>query len=201
MTEPQRRPLLVVLSGPSGVGKDAVVGAMRASHPDIYFAVTATTRTQRPGEVNEVDYIFMTKPRFQFLRDQGEFLENAEVYGNFYGVPKFTVRDAMAAGRDVLVKVDVQGAATIRKMAPGALLLFLAAPDMDELERRLRTRKTESEEQMAIRIATARHEMEQASWFDMVIVNETDAVERTVDHILEAMREARNADPARVVEL
>ena len=128
-------PLLVVISGPSGVGKDAVVAEMRRLFPDLFFAVTATTRPKRLGEVDGYDYVFLTPERFQELLEQDEFLEHAEVYGKRYGVPKQFVRDALGEGRDVIVKMDVQGAATIRRLAPDAVLIFLAAPSMAELER------------------------------------------------------------------
>ena len=184
-------PLLVVISGPSGVGKDAVLARLRATQPEMFFAVTATTRPRRPGEVDGHDYIFVTPGRFHQLREKGELLEHAEVYGRLYGVPKAPLRQALADGKDAVVKVDVQGAATIKKMAPDAFLIFLAAPSMEELERRLTTRKTESPEQMAIRIETAREEMKQSEWFDAVIVNETDSLAETVDQIVAVIRKQR----------
>ncbi len=193
MSDPHKTSLLVVISGPSGVGKDAVITSLRVMHPDFFYAVTATTRPMRSGEVDGHDYIFLGAQRFDELVQQGEFFEHAEVYGRRYGVPKTGVRQALADGKDVIVKVDVQGASTIRSVAPDAMLVFLAAPTEEELVRRLTSRKTESPDQMALRIATARGEMEQAHWFDAVIVNETDAVEQTVAHIVEAM-EARRAD-------
>ena len=136
-------PLLVVISGPSGVGKDAVIAAMRGSQPGLMFAVTATTRPMRPGEVDGRDYVFLSTKRFEAMLADDGFLEHAEVYGYRYGVPRQGVRAALAGGRDVIVKIDVQGAATIREIAPDALLIFLAAPSAEELERRLRARKTD----------------------------------------------------------
>jgi guanylate kinase len=191
-------PLLVVISGPSGVGKDAVLAELRETHPEIFFAVTATTRPKRPGEIDDLDYIFLTPGRFDQLLSQGEFLEHAEVYGSHYGVPKGPLRAAMAGGKDAVVKVDVQGAATIRSLAPGAFLIFLAAPSLEELERRLTTRKTETPEQLELRIATAREEMGQVDRFDRVVVNETDALQATVEEIVEIMRVQR-ADLSRAV--
>ena len=184
-------PLLVVISGPSGVGKDAVLARLRATQPEMFFAVTATTRPRRPGEVDGHDYIFVTPGRFHQLREKGELLEHAEVYGRLYGVPKAPLRQALADGKDAVVKVDVQGAATIKKMAPDAFLIFLAAPSMEELERRLTTRKTESPEQMSLRIETAREEMKQSEWFDAVVVNETDSLAKTVDQIVAVIRKQR----------
>jgi guanylate kinase len=189
-------PLLVVISGPSGVGKDAVIAKLRETHSELFFAVTATTRPMRPGEAEGRDYLFITPGRFEQLLARGEFLEHAEVYGRHYGVPKGPLRDALAEGHDAVVKVDVQGAATIRALAPDAFLVFLAAPSFEELERRLTSRKTDSAEQMAIRIQTARDEMEQSKLFDALIVNETDALMQTVDAIVEAIRSQR-ADTSR----
>ena len=195
-------PLLVIISGPSGVGKDAVPEAMKREHNDrIHYTVTATTRPQRPGEVDGVDYTFVTQERFDTMRAASELLECAEVYGRWYGVPSAPVRDALAAGRDVVMKIDVQGARTIRRMAPDALLIFLVAPSVAELERRLRSRKTESPEQLARRLTTAREEMAEVSWFDHVVENETDEVERTVERVLAIMQRERHRIPRRRVEL
>ena len=192
-------PLLVVISGPSGVGKDAVIAEMRTSQPGLAFAVTATTRPMRPGEVDGRDYVFLTSKQFGAMLDADGFLEHAEVYGNRYGVPREGVRAALEAGRDVIVKIDVQGAATVRRIAPDALLIFLAAPSAGELERRLRPRKTDSPRQIEVRIETAQHETQQAAWFDVTIVNETGAVSQTVARIIEAMEEERHRVPARRV--
>jgi guanylate kinase len=196
-----RAPLLVVISGPSGVGKDAVLAQMRESHPEIFFAVTATTRPMRDGEIDGHDYIFLSSERFQELLDGDEFLEHAEVYGRRYGIPKGDVREALSKGKDVVVKIDVQGAATVRRLAPDALLVFLAAPSMGELARRLASRKTETPEQMALRIETARYEMEQSGWFDSVIVNETNALDDTVARIIEVLEKERHHQPPRFVRI
>ena len=194
-------PLLVVISGPSGVGKDAVLARLRELRTDLFFAVTATTRPMRPGEVDGVDYVFLTPARFQALLDRDGFLEHAEVYGNRYGVPKEHVRAALAADRDAFVKIDVQGAATVRNLAPDALLIFIAPPSMEELERRLRERKTESPEQMGVRIRTAYEEMNEAGWFDAVVVNETGALDQTVEGILRTVDEQRQRTPPRIVHV
>ncbi len=191
----EANPLLVVVSGPSGVGKDAVLARLRELHPALFFAVTATTRPMRKGETDGVDYIFLTHARFDSLLERDEFLEHAEVYGNRYGVPKEQIRNALAEGRDAFVKIDVQGAATIRALAPDALLVFIAPPSMPELERRLRDRKTESPEQMTLRIETASREMKEADWFDTVVVNETGALDETVAAILRAVDEQRERVP------
>ncbi len=197
----KRNPLLVVVSGPSGVGKDAVLARLRELHPGLFFAVTATTRPMRKGETDGVDYIFLSHARFDSLLERDEFLEHAEVYGNRYGVPKEQIRNALAEGKDAFVKIDVQGAATIRALAPDALLVFIAPPSMPELERRLRDRKTESPEQMTLRIETASREMKEADWFDAVVVNETGALDETVEAILRVVDEQRERVPARTVTI
>ncbi|MCH7706349.1 MAG: guanylate kinase [Chloroflexi bacterium] len=177
--------LLVVISGPSGVGKDTVLERMKGLPRTWYFVVTVTTRPKRPGEKDGVDYIFVTPSEFQALLDEDGLLEHAEVYGRSYGVPRAQVEDALASGRDVIVKPDVQGARTLRAKVPGALLIFLAPPDMDELERRLRERKSETAEDMERRIQTAAVEMEARPEFDYVVVNHSGHLEETVADIEE----------------
>lgn len=176
----QGGPLLVVLSGPSGVGKDAVLRHMKCLKRPWFFAVTATTRPQRAGEVHGVDYLFIEPFQFQQMVHQGEFLEHALVYGNLYGVPKSPVREALTSGLDVIIKADIQGAATIRKQVPQCTLVFLAPPSLGELERRLQQRKTESKQDFDIRIETAKSEMEHLCTFDYVVVNENDRLDETV---------------------
>lgn len=164
-------PLLVVLSGPSGVGKDAVLSELRKLDRPWHFAVTATTRPMRPGEEDGVDYIFLDFETFDRMRERDEFLECAEVYGRWYGVPRSQARDALRAGKDVFLKIDVQGAATIRNMAPEALLIFLIPPSIEELQQRLKGRMTESPEDLERRLRTAEAELEQVRHFDYRVVN------------------------------
>jgi len=171
----------VVLSGPSGVGKDAVLDRMKSQDRSLHFAVTATTRLRRSEELDGVNYHFVSRERFQQMVSDGELLEWAEVYGNHYGVPRQQVEQALEGGRDVVVKVDVQGAMTIKRAMPQAALIFLVAPSMDEMKKRLRERQTESAEDMERRIATADHEMSQRDKFDYVVVN--DEVGRAVARI------------------
>jgi guanylate kinase len=178
---PQSKSLLVVLSGPSGVGKDAVLDRMKSQDRSLHFAVTATTRLRRSEELDGVNYHFVSRERFQQMVSDGELLEWAEVYGNHYGVPRQQVEQALEGGRDVVVKVDVQGAMTIKRAMPQAALIFLVAPSMDEMKKRLRERQTESAEDMERRIATADHEMSQRDKFDYVVVN--DEVGRAVARI------------------
>ena len=200
-TLPPRDPLLIVLSGPSGVGKDAVLSRMRELNKPYHFTVTATTRLQRPTERNGTDYIFVTKEVFRSMIERGELLEWAEVHGNRYGVPKGQVVDALRAGRDVIIKPDIQGAATIKKLAPDAVFIFLAPPDMDELARRLRQRMTESSEALRLRLETAEREMQQAPTFDYVVVNHQDRLDDTVAEIEAIVARERGRVPPRKVSL
>lgn len=178
---PQSKSLLVVLSGPSGVGKDAVLDRMKSQDRSLHFAVTATTRPRRSKELDGVNYHFVSRDRFQQMVSNDELLEWAEVYGNHYGVPRQQVEEALEGGRDVVVKVDVQGAMTIKRAMPQAVLIFLVAPSIEEMKARLRNRRTESAEDMERRIATAGHEMSQRDQFDYVVVN--DEVGRAVARI------------------
>lgn len=173
-------PLLVVISGPSGVGKDAVLTQMRLKGRPYHFVVTMTTRPIRPGEREGEDYIFTTPEEFLRRVEQGEMLEWANVYGNYYGVPRDQVRAALARGEDVIVRTDIQGAAHIRSLAPEAVLIFLAPPSMAELERRLRTRKTDSPEAIERRVRAAYGEMQAVPQFDYVVVNRDDQLSQTV---------------------
>lgn len=194
-------PLLIVLSGPSGVGKDAVLSRMKDLGKPYHFTVTATTRPQRSNERNGVDYIFVTRDAFQRMIDRCELLEWAEVYGNLYGVPRSQVVDALRKGRDVIIKADVQGAATIKRLAPGALFVFLAPPDLDELARRLGERMTESSEALRLRLKTAEREMRETSGFDYVVVNRRDRLDEAVEEIDRLVAQERRRIPARRVSL
>ncbi len=194
-------PLLIVLSGPSGVGKDAVLARMRQQGKPYHFVVTATTRPIRPSECDGRDYIFVDEPAFQKMIQAGDLLEWAEVYGNLYGIPRSQIVDAMGQGRDVIVKPDIQGAATIREKAPDALFIFLAPPTMREMERRLRRRMTESPEALQRRLHTARQEMEEASKFDYVVVNQDGRMEQAVAEIEAIINGERRRTPPRRVAL
>ena len=194
-------PLLLVLSGPSGVGKDAVLSRMRETGRPYHFAVTATTRPRRAGERDGVDYIFVTRQGFDDMVDSSELLEWAWVYGNLYGVPKAQVRDALARGRDVMIKADVQGAATIRELAPEAVFIFLAPPDLDALTLRLSQRLTESPETLRTRLQTAEEEMTKASDFDHVVVNHNGRLDEAVREIEAVVERERARKPPRRVRL
>ena len=184
-------PLLVVISGPSGVGKDAVLERMKSSDAPYHFAVTATARPKRDNEVDGVDYLFVSRDEFQSMIRNDELLEWAEVYGNPYGVPKSPVRDALARGQDVILKIDVQGGDNIRRLVPGALYIFLAPPDMEELERRLTRRRSESPETLKVRMETAAAEMEEAEKYDHVVINRTGQIDEAVEEINAIMRRER----------
>ena len=179
----RKKSLLIVLSGPSGVGKDAVIDRMKELGWKLHYVVTATTRPKRPGEMDGLPYHFLTQAEFEGMRARGELLEWAEVYGHFYGVPRNQVREGLAKGLDVIVKVDVQGAASIKRLVPGAVLIFLAPPSMDELTTRLEKRETESESNLALRKEVAYREMESLPIFDYVVVNQRDQVDEAVAQI------------------
>ena len=179
-----RKPKLFVISGPSGVGKDTVIEVLRERLPEAYFAVTATTRPRRPGEIDGVHYYFMTPEAFTERLAENEFLESAVVYGNHYGVPKSPIRAALMRGQDAFVKVDVQGAESIHTLAPKATLIFLAPESMGSLLQRLRHRKTEDPDVLLQRFSTASKELTSALKFDYVVFNESDRVERAVEDIL-----------------
>lgn len=180
---PQRAPLLVIVSGPSGVGKDAALKRMRELKYPFHFLVTCTTRPQRPDEIDGRDYHFITPEQFAAMDARGEFLEHAVVYGYEYGNSKQEVRDALARGQDVIMRIDVQGAATIKRLVPEAVFIFLMPPSIKSLEARLRKRRTEPEEYLKIRLHAARLEMNEVEKFDYVIVNEDDALDETAELI------------------
>lgn len=164
-------PQFFVLSGPSGVGKDAVLTLLKSTESDIRFIITTTTRPRRPTETDGTDYHFTTRENFEKLLKRDELLEHANVYGHWYGVPKQTVRDALKEGRDAMVKVDVQGAASIKKIVPGAVFIFLMPPSLEELGNRLRRRYTEKPPELEIRLKAAAEEIKHCAEFDYVVMN------------------------------
>jgi guanylate kinase len=177
------RPLLIVLSGPSGVGKDAVLNRLKESGYPLSYVVTLTTRPQRDNEHNMVDYHFISTDEYHDMLTRNELLESANVYGNWYGVPRVKVKEALDRGEDVIIKIDTQGAATIKKIVPEAVFIFLAPPSMGELTARLTQRLTESPADLALRLETAQEEMKQLSWFDFVVVNHSGELDRVVSSI------------------
>lgn len=179
----KRSGLLIVLSGPSGAGKDTVLNRMKELGFPFHYVVTATTRPRRAGENNGVDYYFRSEAEFQEMLQQGELLEWAQVYGHWYGVPKQQVKQALEKRKDVIVKVDVQGAATIKNLLPGAVLIFLAPPSIKEYEERLRQRKTESETELKLRIEKVTKELRSLPLFDYIVVNRQGKLDSTVSQI------------------
>ena len=177
------QPLLIVISGPSGAGKDSILQRMKDRDLPFHFVVTATTRPRRGNEVHGKDYFFVTKEEFARMIETDELIEYAIVYGDYKGIPKQQVRDALASGRDVVMRVDVQGAETVRKLAADALLIFVTVESEAELVSRLKERNTETPEELAIRIATARKELPRIEAFDYVVVNEVLRLDEAVDKI------------------
>lgn len=177
------QPLLIVLSGPSGAGKDTILDRMKARHLPFHFVVTATTRPMRPNEANGKDYFFVSFDEFARMIEADELLEYAIVYNDYKGIPKQQVRDALASGMDVVMRIDVQGAATIRKIVPEALLIFLTTESEQALVNRLEARKTETHEGLKLRIATARQELKRAAEFDYAVVNSDEHLDEAVDVI------------------
>lgn len=181
----KRFPLLIVISGPSGVGKDTIARRLIERRPDsFYFVVTATTREPRPGEVHGRDYFFLSTDEFAQMIEEDELLEYALVYNDYKGVPKRQIREALESGRDVIMRVDPQGAATIRKLIPNAITIFLIAESEEAMVKRLRERKSETPEGLSLRIATARHEMKRIDEFKYCVVNAQERHEEAVDNVL-----------------
>ena len=180
---PKTTPLLIVISGPSGSGKDTVMQRMKERGLPFHFVVTATTRPKRTNEIQGKDYFFVSKEEFARMIEENELIEYAIVYGDYKGIPKDQVRQALASGRNVVLRIDVQGAETVRKLAPEALMIFLTTENEVELERRLRDRKTETNDSLALRIATARKELQRLEAFDYVVVNRDSHLDETVDTI------------------
>ena len=177
-------PLLIVISGPSGVGKDSVILQMKTRDLPFHFVVTATTRAPREGEINGVDYFFVSQKEFAHMIETDELIEYAFVYNDYKGIPKAQVREALDSNRDVVMRIDVQGAATIRRLCPEAILIFLTTRSESELVQRLHDRRTDSTEEQNLRIAMARKELARLNEFDYVVYNDEDKLEETVNSII-----------------
>jgi guanylate kinase len=185
-----RRGLLVVISGPSGVGKDTLIERLRELDPRLQYSISYTTRKPRPGEKDGVSYFFVSRQNFEELVAQGFFLEHAVYNGNYYGTPAAAVEEARAAGRDILLKIEVQGAAQVRKRAPDGVFIFIAPPSKEELVRRQELREgAVPDDDMVERLKIAETEMKHASEYAHVVVN--DDLERAVGEMLEIIRKAR----------
>ena len=174
------KPLLILLSGLSGAGKDTVLEAVRKSGLPFYISVSATTRAPRAGEKEGVDYFFVSKKKFQEMIDSNQMLEWANVYGNLYGRPREPIKEALKKGKDVIVRIDVQGAAAYKKMLPGAVAIFMTTSTITELEKRLVKRGTESREALELRLKTAEKELARLDIFDYIIVNRENQMESTM---------------------
>ena len=194
-------PVLLVISGPSGVGKDAVVAGLIRALPSAHFATTVTTRPPRPGEREGVDYRFLTDEQYDRLIAEDGFLERASVYSHRYGVPKSEVREALRKGQDVIVRVDVQGAATIKRLIPEAVLVFLAPESQDELEKRLHDRATDNGADLRLRVDTATREMAQEGAFDYVVVNAAGRLAEAVSKIVSIIEAEKRRRGRRTVQI
>ena len=195
------KPLVIVLSGPSGVGKDTVLKKMTSKKGSFHYVVTVTTRPRREDEKDGVDYHFLSQQGFQQMFNKGELLEWANVYGNYYGVPKREIVQGLSQELDVVVKVDVQGAAAIKKVLPQAVFIFLAPPSMEELEKRLKQRHSESPEELELRLQKAGEEMKSLPMFDYAITSRRGKVNEVVSRILAIVTAEKCRVNPRVVEL
>jgi guanylate kinase len=177
---------LYIVSGPSGAGKGTLVKELGQRLPDLWVSVSATTRTPRPGERDGVDYFFLTSPEFEGRVRTGEFLEHAEVHGNRYGTLRSAVERRLARGMDVILEIDPQGAFQVRKRMDRSRLIFVKAPSTDDLEKRIRHRGAETDDQIRTRLETGRREMELEGSYDHVVIN--DDVPRAVDDLIAYIR-------------
>ncbi len=177
-------PKVIVISGPSGVGKDSVIKRMRELNHRFHFVVTATDRPPRPEEADGIDYHFLSTPEFKRMIADGEFIEYALVYDQYKGVPKAHVREALGSGLDVIMRIDVQGTVSIKRLIPQAVTIFLAPPSVDILIQRLRRRKGDSWQQIQHRLETALAEIQQMKDFDYVVVNKEDKLDDAVYQII-----------------
>jgi guanylate kinase len=191
--------VLAIISGPSGVGKDTIIDTLRERRTgsNYHFVVTCTTRAQRPGEVDGVSYHFLTRERFLDLKEAGGLLEAADVHGQWYGTPRAQVGEALAAGRDVILKIDVQGAAAVKTTVADALLIFIVPPSLEALFQRLRSRATETADELEVRQRNAAIELARQGDYDHVVVNETGQVDRTAAEIEALVAQEKRRHPSR----
>jgi guanylate kinase len=181
-------PLLVIISGPSGVGKDAVLRELKRRRSDLHFVITATSRPKREEEVEGVDYIFLTRGEFERRISAGEFIEYANVYQDYKGCLRSQVTDALISGRDAVLRVDYQGALTYRRLFPEAVLIFLVPENAEDWFNRLKNRGTETEESLRIRLGTIGEELKSVESFDYVVCNEFGKLAEAVDEIEDILR-------------
>lgn len=194
-------PMLVIISGPSGVGKDTIIDALqkRGHRPEYHYVVTCTTRSRRPNEVDGVSYNFVSGDEFAALREEGELLEANQVHGNWYGTPRAGVRGALAGGQHAILKIDVQGARVVKGCVPEALLIFVVPPSFDTLVEHLKARRTESAEQLEIRQRNAANELARQDDYDYVVVNEEGQVDVTAKRIEEIIEQEERRGSRRAV--
>ena len=199
--------MLIIISGPSGVGKDTIIDALRrreretSREGDRHYVVTCTTRLPRDGEVDGVDYHFVDRDEFLRIRAERGFLEANEVHGNWYGSPRDQVRAALAAGRDVILKIDVQGAQVVKEQVSEALLIFVIPPSLETLFQRLRSRATETADELELRQGNAALELARQRDYDYVVTNETGQVDRTADRIEQIIADEHLREPDRRVRV
>lgn len=195
-----KKGILVIISGPAGSGKGTVVKVLREIMPEIGFSVSATTRQPRPGEVDGVNYHYVTRERFEEMLANGEILEHTEYAGNYYGTPVAEVRRCLDAGRDIILEIEVEGAAQIKKIDPEAVTVMLIPPNGATLEARLRGRGTETEEVILRRLARAREELPLAAEYDYVVVNGDNMAAECADTI-RGIIEAERSRPYRMTDV
>jgi len=185
---PTRQGLLFVLSAPSGAGKDTVIQALQAQGADFFVVPSMTTRAPRPGESEGKPYYFVDQASFERMVAEGELLEHAKVHGNWYGQPRQPIRDNLQAGRDVLLKIDVQGATSVRRLIPQAIFLFLHPGSSEELAQRLEARQTETAEELQRRLTNAQTELAEQHWYDYLVFNRHGRLQEAVDNVRAIMR-------------
>lgn len=183
MNSSECEPLVIVMSGPSGVGKDAILNRMKEMKYPLAFITTVTTRRRRDTEKQNIDYNFISEKEFQHLLENNGLLEWAQVYGNWYGVPRQPVKEALTEGKDTMIKVDVQGAATLKKIIPDAVFIFISPPSLDELSKRLIQRCSETPSDLALRLKKAEEEMQRSQDFDYIVCNQCDGIDLAIEQI------------------